>query len=64
MKPTVKYYQDREGLWRWTLRGANGEVVASGEGHGTKSDAVRAFERTAELASEAALPDDPPPEAA
>jgi uncharacterized protein YegP (UPF0339 family) len=64
VKPTVEYYQDEAGHWRWTLRGGNGEVVAQGEGHGSKSDAVRAFERAADLATEAALPDDPPPEAA
>lgn len=41
------------GGWRWRLRAANGEIIASGEAHTTRADAVRAFRRVAELAGEA-----------
>jgi uncharacterized protein YegP (UPF0339 family) len=30
--------------WRWRLRAANGEIVASGEGHASERDARRAFD--------------------
>jgi uncharacterized protein YegP (UPF0339 family) len=66
-RPHVDYYQDATGEWRWTLKGANGEVVAHGEGHGSKADAERAFERTVALAADAwasTLEDDTTGEAA
>lgn len=32
-----------EDEWGWRLKAANGEIVASGEGHGSPRDAERAF---------------------
>lgn len=40
----VEYYQDSKGDWRWRLKGANGEIVAQGEGHSSEHDARRAFD--------------------
>jgi hypothetical protein len=40
----VEFYQDKKGGWRWRLKGGNGEIVATGEAHNSRSDAVRAFE--------------------
>lgn len=41
--PTVEFYEAADG-WRWRLRARNGRIVAQGESHGSKRDAVRAFE--------------------
>lgn len=31
-----QYYKDAAGDWRWRLKAANGEIVASGEGYSRK----------------------------
>ncbi len=33
-------YQDAAGQWRWRLKSANGEIVASGEGYTRKQGAL------------------------
>jgi uncharacterized protein YegP (UPF0339 family) len=38
---TFSFYQDNAGEYRWRLKGANGEIIAQGEGHTRLSDAVR-----------------------
>lgn len=40
--PTVAVYQDVAGTWRWRLRSRNGRIVAQGEAHGSRRDALRA----------------------
>ena len=43
-------YQDASGEWRWRLKSANGEIVASGEGYKRKQGAlsgVKAHRRAA-----------------
>ena len=35
-------YKDVQGQWRWRLKAANGEKIASGEGYYNKADAVSA----------------------
>jgi uncharacterized protein YegP (UPF0339 family) len=47
--PRYEIYQDEsnegeEGRWRWRLKAANGEIVASGEGYTSARDAKRGFE--------------------
>lgn len=37
-----EFYEDSGGEHRWRLRSANGEVVATGEGHASEADAKRA----------------------
>lgn len=37
----VEVYATSDG-WRWRLKSGNGEIMASGEAHTRKSDAVRA----------------------
>lgn len=46
-------YRGKDG-WRWRLRAANSQIVATGEAHTRKRDAVRACQRIADLADEAA----------
>lgn len=48
----VDFYKDMSGDWRWRLTGKNGEVVAQGEGHGTESEAHRAFTTMVSVANE------------
>lgn len=48
----VEFYEDKAGEWRWRLKGANGEIVAHGEGHDSESDAKRAFLTAAFLAED------------
>lgn len=33
-------YKDGQGFWRWRLKAANGEIIASGEGYRNRADAV------------------------
>jgi len=39
----VAFYEDAAGEHRWALKAANGEIVATGEGHTSQRDAERAF---------------------
>lgn len=50
MSAHVEFYEDDEGGWRWRLKGANGEIVATGESHRDKTDAMRAFSTVRDLA--------------
>jgi uncharacterized protein YegP (UPF0339 family) len=52
--PEVEFYVDEAGEHRWRLKGANGEIVAVGEGHTTADDARDAFERIPLLSAAAA----------
>ena len=50
----VEFY--KSGLlrqWRWRVRAANGEIVASGESHSSQRDAMRAFQAATEAMQEA-----------
>ena len=47
--PRVELFQDAASAWRWHLQSENGEYVAQGEGHTTKSDAKRAAKDTARI---------------
>jgi uncharacterized protein YegP (UPF0339 family) len=46
-------YQSKDG-WRWRLRAANSQIVATGEAHTRKADAIRACKRLTDIAIEAA----------
>ncbi len=37
-------YKDKAGEWRWRLRAANNEIIASGEGYRNKSDCLHAID--------------------
>lgn len=39
--------------WHWRLKAANGEIVASGEGYTTKTDAMRGWADAKRSAAEA-----------
>ena len=48
--PIVRYWRSESGDWRWHLRAANGEIVASGEGYRTKAGVlagIAGFRRSA-----------------
>ena len=51
--PRYEIYRARDG-WRWRLRAANRRIVATGEAHTRKSDAIRAAARLSELSEQAA----------
>lgn len=38
----IRVYQDAEGQWRWSAIARNNEIVAEGESHTRREDAVRA----------------------
>lgn len=40
--PKWVIYQDSASQWRWRLVAANGKIVAQGECHPRKADAIRA----------------------
>lgn len=42
-KAHVEFHEDAAGEWRWRLKAANGEIVATGEGHTREVDAMRAY---------------------
>lgn len=44
-RPIIEKYEDKAGEWRWRLKAANGQIIAtSGEGYKTKSNADRAID--------------------
>jgi uncharacterized protein YegP (UPF0339 family) len=51
--PQFEVYRARDG-WRWRLKAANGRILASGEAHTRKADAVRAAAALPALAEVAA----------
>lgn len=50
--PLFEVYPAKDG-WRWRLRAANGRIVATGEAHPRKADAVRAAQNLPGIADEA-----------
>lgn len=50
---TWMVYVDAVGGWRWRLLAGNGETVAQGESHGTRSEAVAAAGRVQRIVWEA-----------
>lgn len=41
-RPKIEIYPDESGEYRWRLKGGNGEIQATGEGHTSRRDAIRA----------------------
>ena len=50
--PTFEVYESADG-WRWRLRAANSQIVASGEAYASRSKAWRAVRTVAALAGAA-----------
>jgi uncharacterized protein YegP (UPF0339 family) len=42
--PKYEVYCSASGGWRWRLKSANGEIVASGEAYTRRQDALRGVE--------------------
>jgi uncharacterized protein YegP (UPF0339 family) len=38
----LTFFRGEDGQWYWNGKAANGEIVATGEGHTRREDAVRA----------------------
>ena len=51
-EPQFQVYPSKDG-WRWRLVAANGRVVATGEAHTRRADAVRAAQNLPGIAGEA-----------
>ena len=48
--PKAQIYRAADGGYRWRLRAANSQIVAvSGESYASKSNAIRAWERTGQI---------------
>jgi uncharacterized protein YegP (UPF0339 family) len=45
MSDRTEVYKDSDGEWRWKRIAGNGEIIATGESHGSKRDAERAAAR-------------------
>jgi uncharacterized protein YegP (UPF0339 family) len=58
-QPRFDIYQSRDQSWRWRLIAANGRIVASGESHTRKADAVRAVSTVIAIAQAVDAADDP-----
>lgn len=55
MEPKVEFFEDDKGEWRWRVKAANGEIVATGEGHTREGDAVRAFYTAEDIMTDAMM---------
>lgn len=55
--PRFEVYRNAGGEWAWRLKGANGEVVASGEGYTTRGAARRAVRAIIRCAAVATMED-------
>ena len=51
-QPRIVIYQARDG-WRWRLIAANNRIIATGEAHTRRADAVRAAQNLPGIAGEA-----------
>lgn len=58
MTPNYEVFEDEAGEWRWRLRAANGEIVATSEGYTRAEDAERGAEDAKAAAGEAEVPDE------
>lgn len=43
LKMHYRIYQDQDGYWRWRLRAANNEIIASGEAYVQKANCLHAI---------------------
>lgn len=43
-QPRFYVFKDKAGAWRWHLKAGNGRIIAQGESHTRKADAIRAVE--------------------
>ncbi|MQA97577.1 MAG: DUF1508 domain-containing protein [Streptosporangiales bacterium] len=57
MASKFEVYEDKSGQYRWRLKAANGEVVATGESYTTKAAALRGTESVQRAAAEATVVD-------
>lgn len=54
-KPKFEVYAAADG-WRWRLKAANGRIIATGESHPRKADAIRACDTVVAACCEIPLP--------
>jgi len=54
---TFEVYESKDGLYRFRLKGANGEIVASSEGYSSRENAKRGAETVKRIAPTATVKD-------
>jgi uncharacterized protein YegP (UPF0339 family) len=54
-QPHFEVYQDDRNQWRWRLRAANGEIVASSESYTTHAKALKGVDAVRTAAERAVL---------
>ena len=50
---SFEVYKDKAGQWRWRLKAANGQIIATGEGYKDKTgceDAIASVKKTSQTA--------------
>ena len=50
---SFEVYKDKAGAWRWRLKAANGQIIATGEGYKDKpgcEDAIASVKKTSQTA--------------
>ncbi len=57
MAAKFEIYKDSRGEFRFRLKAANGEIVATGEGYATKHSAKRGIESVQRAAADAVVDD-------
>lgn len=57
MAAQFEVYRDTQGAFRWRLKAANGEIVASGEAYRSKAGALQAIEGVKRAAAAAVVND-------
>lgn len=57
MASKFEVYEDKGGQFRWRLKAANGEIVATGEAYTSKGAAIKGTESVKRAAAEATLED-------
>jgi uncharacterized protein YegP (UPF0339 family) len=55
MAAKFEVYEDKSGGWRWRLKAANGEIVASGESYTSRSGATAGVDAVKRAAAEATI---------
>jgi len=55
MAGTFEIYEDKAGKFRFRLKAANGQVVASGEAYETKSSAIKGCDAVQRAAADAKI---------
>ncbi len=56
--PKFEVYKDKKGEYRFRLKAANGQVIATGEGYSTKANCLAGIESVKKNAKDAEIVDE------